>query len=280
MKQFAAVALAIAALLAVTSTTLATGTNKLTKPSVSPLSGSTTTTFTFSVDYSGDDAAASVRAVAGSLTVTLSLVPGGTATAGTWRASRSLPAGSWTFVFEATAAGPPTNPTATAPTVTVTGPTPRPTPTPPPTPRPTAPPPPTPTPTPAGSPRASSTASASSTATAVGSVSPAPLGSSASGGSSSSSPAGGGLGGGDVDQQLGRILTGGLVAIGLLAVVGFAAIWRDRRRREEELVLAPAPSAAPIPTADPRPLAEWERDFGLEDEPIGTIEYQPPGDEG
>jgi hypothetical protein len=280
MKQFAAVALAIAALLAVTSTTLATGTNKLTKPSVSPLSGSTTTTFTFSVDYSGDDAAASVRAVAGSLTVTLSLVPGGTATAGTWRASRSLPAGSWTFVFEATAAGPPTNPTATAPTVTVTGPTPRPTPTPPPTPRPTAPPPPTPTPTPAGSPLASPAASASSTATAVGSVSPAPLGSSASGGSSSSSPAGGGLGGGDVDQQLGRILTGGLVAIGLLAVVGFAAIWRDRRRREEELVLAPAPTAAPIPTADPRPLAEWERDFGLEDEPIGTIEYQPPGDEG
>jgi hypothetical protein len=73
---------------------------------------------------------------------------------------------------------------------------------------------------------------------------------------------------------------GGLVAIGLLAVVGFAAIWRDRRRREEEgPVLAGAPSAAPMPTANPRPVADWQRDFGLEDEPIGTIEYQPPGDE-
>jgi hypothetical protein len=69
------------------------------------------------------------------------------------------------------------------------------------------------------------------------------------------------------------------VAIGLLAVVGFAAIWRDRRRRQEEgPALAPAESA-PIPTADPRPVGDLERDFGLEDEPIGSIEYQPPGDE-
>jgi hypothetical protein len=54
--------------------------------------------------------------------------------------------------------------------------------------------------------------------------------------------------------------------MGLLAVIGFAAIWRDRRRRQAEaLVLAPMQST-PTPT-------------GLEDEPIGAIEYQTPGDE-
>jgi hypothetical protein len=272
MKRLAVAALALAAVLAGTSTALAAA-NKLTNPAVSPTSGSTTDTFAFSVDYTGG-APTSVWAVAGSLTVTLSLCSG-TKLAGTWCKSRTLPAGTWPFIFHATAAGHPANVTASVTvTVTVIGPTPRPTPIPPPTATQRA----TPTPTPVAT--ASPHASASSTGTAVASVSPGPLGSSPSAGASSSSP-GGGLGGGDVDQQLGRILTGGLVAIGLLAVVGFAAIWRDRRRREEEgLVLAPAPSAAPMPATEPRPTAAWERDFGLEDEPIGTIEYQPPGDEG
>jgi len=95
----------------------------------------------------------------------------------------------------------------------------------------------------------------------------------------SSSPAPGGIGGGEGNKQLGTILIGGVVAIGLLAVVGFAAIWRDRRRRDEEgPALAPV-EAAPTPTSDPGPRAGWDRDYGLEDEPIGTIEYPPPSEE-
>ncbi|MDP9251124.1 MAG: hypothetical protein M3O78_07125 [Chloroflexota bacterium] len=114
----------------------------------------------------------------------------------------------------------------------------------------------------------SATSSSSPTAGASPSVTP-----------EAGSGSGGLVGGGDGDQQLGRILVGGLVAIGLLAVVGFAAIWRDRRRRQEaSLALAPA-EAAPVPTAGPRPRPGWDPDYGIEDEPIGTIEYQPPSDE-
>ena len=102
-----------------------------------------------------------------------------------------------------------------------------------------------------------------------------------------SSAAAGGLGGGgDVGQQLGTIITGGLAAIVLLAVVGFAAIWRDRRRREEgELTVAAVGPVGPVaqtvarPRREARPQADWERDYGLDDEPIGTIEYEPPAEE-
>jgi hypothetical protein len=273
MKRLAPVALALAAL-AVASTVGAAGRpNALSNAAVNPTAGSPTTTFTFLVTYAGAYPANSVDALVAGFTVPLALISGSPAS-GRWRGTRQLPAGSWPVTFQADASQK-NDPTLLGPTVVVTAPTP------PPTPRPTATPRPNPTPTPAGSPAASATSVASSTATAVASVSAAPLGSSASAGASSSSPAGGGLGGGGGDVDLARILTGGLVAIGLLAVVGFAAIWRDRRRRQEEgLVLAPAPSVAPMPTAEPRPPAEWERDFGLEDEPSGTIEYQPPGDEG
>jgi hypothetical protein len=283
MKRLAPAALALAALalaaLTVASPVGAAGPpNALSNATVSPTAGSPTTTFTFLVTYAGAYPANSVDALVAGFTVPLTRISG-TLTSGRWRGTHQLPAGSWPVTFQADASQK-NDPTLPGPTVVVTAPTPPPTPTAPPTPRPTATPRPNPTPTPAGSPLASPKASASSTATTVASVSPAAPGSSASAGASSTSPGGGGLSGGDVDQQLGRILTGGLVAIGLLAVVGFAAIWRDRRRREEELVLAPAPSAAPMPSAEPRPPAEWQRDFGLEDEPIGTIEYQPPGDEG
>jgi hypothetical protein len=255
--------------------------NALSNAAVTPQSGSPTTTFVFLVSYVGDYPANSVDALVAGTTVSLARISG-TSTSGRWRGTHILPVGSWPVTFQADASQK-NDPAIAGPTVVVTAPTPSPTPTPPPTPKPTATPrlTPTPVPTPAGSgPPASSTSGASSTPIGT-SVSGLPVASSTSDGASASSAAGGGLGGGDdLDQQLGTILAGGLATIGLLAVVGFAAIWRDRRRREGDgPVLAPVQSA-PMPAAEPRPRSEWERDYGLEDEPIGTIEYQPPGDKG
>jgi hypothetical protein len=82
------------------------------------------------------------------------------------------------------------------------------------------------------------------------------------------------------------ILTGGLIAIGALALIGFFAILRDRRRRAKDarLELLPEGAAAAAPAAPTgarppvtqRPPTNWERDFALDQEPIGTVEYQPP----
>ena len=42
----------------------------------------------------------------------------------------------------------------------------------------------------------------------------------------------------------------------------------------------PQPAQAPArPSKQARPLADWERDYAYDDEPIGTIEYHRPGDE-
>jgi hypothetical protein len=79
------------------------------------------------------------------------------------------------------------------------------------------------------------------------------------------------------------ILTGGLIAIGTLALLGMFVLLRDRRRRNRDrrLDLLPQGAATPIstaarPTPTPRAPAAWERDYALAEEPIGTVEYQLP----
>ena len=89
----------------------------------------------------------------------------------------------------------------------------------------------------------------------------------------------------DAEGQLITILVGGLVAIGALGMVGFIAILLDRRRRHRDSRLELLPEDARRVTAasaaatrdDPdRAPAPWERDYALEEAPIGTVEYRPP----
>jgi hypothetical protein len=99
----------------------------------------------------------------------------------------------------------------------------------------------------------------------------------------------------DADRSLLTILAGGVMASGALALIGFVAILLDRRRRTRDARLEllpndarhvpPAPAAASATRARPaRPPTAWERDYALDDAPIGTVEYRPPtgdaGDEG
>ena len=110
----------------------------LSNGSVSPGSGTTATAFSFSVDYNSSNPprnAQSVWAEAGGVTVPLALVAGGNTHDGTWRASSSLPVGSWQVTFHATTSADPQPVPIDGPIVTVTlpPPTPTPAPTPPPT---------------------------------------------------------------------------------------------------------------------------------------------------
>ncbi len=249
--------------------------NSLSNGSVSPGSGWTTTTFVFSVTYtSTTGSAATVVAVAGNKTVPLALVAG-TSANGTFRGSASLPAGTWPVTFQATSTKG-NKSTLLGPTVVVLTPTPAPTPTPRPTP--VATPQPTPRPTPVATPGSPS----SSAFAGGGTVSDSPAESQASGGgpgfgsaTPTQIPAGGGGSGTSVDDGLGTFLTGGLAAIGLLAAVGFAAIWRDRRReRGARGAATRAPVTAPFLAPRRRP-STWERDIAIQDEPIGTVDDDP-----
>jgi hypothetical protein len=130
--------------------------------SVSQISGTTATSFDFSVAYNSSNPvrnALSVWAEAGGVTVPLSLASGNTH-AGTWAGSSTLPLGSWQVTFHAAIAADPQPEPFVGPIVTVSqAPTPPPTPTLAPTPRPTPRPtaaPPTP-PAPAPSPPAGAT---------------------------------------------------------------------------------------------------------------------------
>jgi hypothetical protein len=95
----------------------------------------------------------------------------------------------------------------------------------------------------------------------------------------------------ETERTLLTILVGGLIAIGALALIGFFAILLDRRRRRRDarLELLPedargvsaAAATAAASRADPaRPPTAWERDYALDDAPIGTVEYRPPPDAG
>jgi hypothetical protein len=87
-------------------------------------------------------------------------------------------------------------------------------------------------------------------------------------------------GGGDVAQQLSTFLTGGVVAVGLLGAVGFAAIYADRRRRAAASPAVGPPGAQSPPSTTPARVRSsrtggWE-DYALDNEPIGTVEPEPP----
>jgi hypothetical protein len=92
--------------------------NQLRNGSVQPGSGTTATSFVFTVRYrSGqENEPTSVTAVAGNVVVPLRLISGQPFD-GRYRGSASLPVGTWTVVFQATARG--NNPSLDGPTVTV-----------------------------------------------------------------------------------------------------------------------------------------------------------------
>jgi hypothetical protein len=97
-------------------------TTALTAGSVAPPSGTTATTFTFSVRYDGGgrfEASAVTATVAGS-SISLKL-SSGTTLLGTWQAASKLPAGSWTVTFVATAARGPQPSPLSGPLIRVTG---------------------------------------------------------------------------------------------------------------------------------------------------------------
>ena len=120
--------------------------------SVTPVSGTTATTFTFSVHYTSTDSptrpAQAVWAQVGGVTVALAKVSG-SAHDGTWQGTATLPAGTRQVTFHATTSSDPQPEPLPGPMITVTEPPPTPTPSPTPrptaapTPRPPAPPPPT-----------------------------------------------------------------------------------------------------------------------------------------
>jgi hypothetical protein len=147
----------IATLVPIASPTTVTATGSLANGSVSPGSGTTSTVFTFSIEYSSspNHEPADIWVDVGGTVIPLQFSGVGTPEDGTYQESSTLPAGTHAVTFSATGLG--QDPTLDVGTVTVTpGPTPPPTPlptpgpTPPPTPLPTPgpTPPPTPVPTP------------------------------------------------------------------------------------------------------------------------------------
>jgi hypothetical protein len=297
------VALCVAAMLGVRPT-LAAPANQLSNANVTPGSGTTNTSFTFAVTYRSaqGNEPTSVSAVAGSVVIPLSLVSG-MPSDGRYRGSAKLPQGSWPVSYLATARG--NDPSLNGPTVTVTR-APPPSPTPRPTPRPTPKPSPRPTPSPTAAPtRAPSPKPAPSKAphttsphtphpvsqkprkSPLATPSPTPTGGTA-GGILTPSPTPGdrpGLGGAAVGPSpLVTILVGTLVALLVLGAIGLFAFVGARRRRRPETRLELLPEEArELPPARAQPAtpkvrkdSSWERDWALDDAPIGSVEYRPP----
>jgi hypothetical protein len=271
--------------------------NQLLNPRVVPTAGTTKTTIAFSVRYESSlgNAPTSVTATVGNIVVPLSKVSG-TRANGRYRGTTKLPAGTWSVLFQASAQG--NDPSLDGPNVRITrAPTPTPKPTPKPTPRPTAQPTAVPTQAPAPTaapqtteprtPRPSRRPSPSERPPRSQSPSPDETRPPASRPGKATPEPSDGLpipGGTDTsDQQLITIISGGLIAIGAVTLIGIFAILHDRRRKSTDAIplLLPDPSAGetapppPAPTPRRAPTA-WERDFALDHEPIGTVEYQPP----
>ncbi|HEX6655166.1 MAG TPA: hypothetical protein VF153_03035 [Candidatus Limnocylindria bacterium] len=287
--------------------------NQLLNPSVSPLGGNTGTTFAFAVTFeSGQgNTPTSVTAVAGNVVIPLTRISG-TPSNGRYRGTAKLPAGNWAVIFQATAKG--NDPNVGGPSLSVNA-TPTPKPTPKPTPRPTPKPTPKPTPRPTHAnptqapppspphsnapasakpgrpsqkPRATPSATASARASAVvgGDVqtptpTPTPTASPTAKLAAGRSAVG--------TSPLITVVVGSLVAIGVLALAVMSIVLAAgrRRRRDNRLELRPEealqgggviPGAA-IRAAGPRQPTLWERDWALDQAPIGSVEYQPPTDE-
>lgn len=202
--------------------------NVLSNGGAAPSSGTTATTFVFTVDYSGTPA--SVTASVANLTVPMNLVSG-VETDGTFRGSAKLPAGRWRITFNANAAhgkdaSPLVGPVVTvsalatpqpsvAPTASPTAAlTPVPTPAPPPL---TA----TPLPPGAATPGASQVGTPSASGFLGGFLeTPIPTATAAESAVGGSAPG----------DELWTLAMGGLIAISVLAFVAMVAILRDRSR--------------------------------------------------
>ena len=94
-----------------------------------------------------------------------------------------------------------------------------------------------------------------------------------------------GLGGGTPGSSpFITILIGTLLALAVLALLGLFAFLGARRRRRPDtrLELLPeearqAPVAPPAEEAQPaKQPTSWERDWALDEAPIGSVEYRPP----
>lgn len=255
--------------------------NQLKNPYVSPTSGGTTTTFSFSVHYVGMYPATSVTVLVGSRTIVLNL-SSGTSMDGTYTGSSTLAAGTWTVTFTAVATER-NPPSISGGTVTVAGPTPSPAPSvaPAPTAAPTAvpatiaPAPAAPKPTPV--PAAPGTATAATATPDPVAVVPAR----STGGEPSTAGVVAGItpdGTDFVPSAFWPVMLGGFALIGLVIAWSVFAMDRDRRRRAlvQETALAAQRAALANATAEPeRTPAVWELDARLEEAPIGTVEYLP-----
>lgn len=278
-RRVLGVLVAAAYLMGVPGTVAAAGPNQLANGRVAPGSGSTTTAFTFTVNYVSDKgfAATSVVALVAGRSIPLRLVSGA-ATAGTYAGSATLPAGKWAVSFEARAAQGP-DASLAGPTVTVTAPkpaAPRPTPPPPPKPPPPKPPPPPPAPTTApvrpptpppappttaATPKASASASATPTAPSTdqaASPTQTDRGSSATpdetawpGSKAPGAPGGAVTVEGDSAASGGGAAAWVLGIVGMFVLAGLALL--GRRRADDDPALAsvspspPGPSAAVLP---------------------------------
>jgi hypothetical protein len=80
------------------------------------------------------------------------------------------------------------------------------------------------------------------------------------------------------------VITGALVAVATLAMLGMFAILFARRRRRRDMRLELLPEEARQPPAAleagkpeaRRSRTSWERDWALDEAPIGSVEYRPP----
>jgi hypothetical protein len=257
--------------------------NELSSPVVTPTSGDTNTTFSFSVHYAGA-AATSVTAIVGSTTIALTL-SSGSATDGTYTGSSKLATGTWSVTFNAVAAKR-NSPTLKGPTVTVAPAAPPPTPAPTPVPVATVAPTGVPTPVPAAAPPAPAAPPAVAPAATPVAVTPAsgtPLPVAAvPAGSLDAAPSAAGVASvipGHTDlapAAFWPVMLGGFGLIGLVVAYSVFAMGRDRRRQElaAEMALAAQQSDSAESTAKPqRPIAPWELDARLDEAPIGTVEY-------
>lgn len=249
---------------------------------VTPMIGTTTSTFQFSVQFQpGTEVASTV-----SVTVAGTSFPLAHDHGQTWIASRTLPVGSWTATFTGTTeSGVNPDPVSVSPIV-VTAPTPAPTATSPPTP-----PPPPPTATPRPTPRPTSvpaTATPVPGTSVTPAVSPTPFGTtvtdpsgsppgSAGPGDPSSSPSPSRSPGADAPAPRPlNVPIEGVVAIGLLGAVAAAAALGERRRRAAVQAFREAEASEGVSRGDG--LEEGWADDIVDDETVATIDYEAPTD--
>ena len=260
----------------------APGDAKLTAPTVSPLTGTTSTLFVFSVHFigSGSDQAVSVSVSVAGSSLALALTPGGSLQNGTWTGSRTLPAGSWPTMFTSVSTG--ANPTKVGPTVVVTAPTPTPVPTPvppAPTPRPTA----GPTARPTAVPATATPLPGTSVApgpTPVGTTStnpsnsPGDSGAAASSAEASPSPSASPAGTGSPGRRPFNVPVEGVVAIALLGAVAVAAALGERRRRRAVAAFRAGLAMSDDPYAPPVADDLQASPDLVDDETVATIDYE------